>query len=58
MEMSKATINDMGVLAKHLYLFGNLIEFASGTKTIEVSGIHKYLWRRYSSIDCLSFQYA
>jgi hypothetical protein len=45
MEMSKATtINDMGVLAKRLYLFDNLIEFASGIKTIEVSGIHKYLY--------------
>jgi hypothetical protein len=44
-KMSKATtINDMGVLAKRLYLFDNLIEFASGIKTIEVSGIHKYLY--------------
>jgi hypothetical protein len=52
MEMSKATtINDMGVLAKRLYLFDNLIEFASGIKTIEVSGIHKYLCPRYGSID-------
>ena len=51
MEMSKATINDIGVLAKRLYLFDNLIEFASGIKTIEVSGIHKYLCPRYGSID-------
>jgi hypothetical protein len=51
-KMSKATtINDMGVLAKRLYLFDNLIEFASGIKTIEVSGIHKYLCPRYGSID-------
>jgi hypothetical protein len=27
-------------MAKCLYLFDNLIEFASGRKTIEVSGIH------------------